>query len=162
MFLSPYNYNWLINWPLGCLKILHTTWNSRYIVGFRRFLGHWLRARLCCRKLSDSIFWLYYFTPRWLAGAMPCSKKVHKKYTKGKDKKQIRNENISFILSFIYSVNGLTNQRYVPKHSVVSKTPDSKIGVVGSTSLPEKRSVHRKPEYLSLFTGSKFATPKSF
>ena len=26
--------------------------------------GQWLRARLCCRKISDSIFWLYYFTPR--------------------------------------------------------------------------------------------------
>ena len=26
---------------------------------------------------------------------------------------------------------------------------------------PKKRAVHRKPEYLSLFTGSKFATPKS-
>ena len=25
--------------------------------------GQALRARLCCRKLSDSIFWLYYFTP---------------------------------------------------------------------------------------------------
>ena len=71
--------------------------------------GQWLRARLCCRKISDSIFWLYYFTPRWLAGAMPGPKKVHKKYTKGKDKKQIRDENISFILSFIYLVNGLTN-----------------------------------------------------
>ena len=26
--------------------------------------GQGLRARLCCRKISDSIFWLYYFTPR--------------------------------------------------------------------------------------------------
>ena len=36
-------------------------------VGFKRFLGsRWLRARLCCRKISDSIFWLFSFTPRWL------------------------------------------------------------------------------------------------
>ena len=49
-------------------------------VGFEGFLGgQWLRARLGCRKISDSIFWLYYFTPRWLAGAMPCPKKVQKK-----------------------------------------------------------------------------------
>ena len=34
-------------------------------VGFEGFYeGQWLRARLCCRKISDSIFWLYYFTPR--------------------------------------------------------------------------------------------------
>ena len=67
-----------------------------------------------------------------------------------------------FFHTFFYLLGEWINQRYVPKHSVVSKTPDSKIGVVGSTSLPEKRSVHRKPEYLSLYTGSKFATPKSF
>ena len=33
--------------------------------------GQWLRARLCCRKISDSIFWLFCFTPRCLAGALP-------------------------------------------------------------------------------------------
>ena len=34
-------------------------------VGFNKgFEGQGLRARLCCRKISDSIFWLYYFTPR--------------------------------------------------------------------------------------------------
>ena len=34
-------------------------------VEFERFLGcQWLKARLCCRKISDSIFWLYCFTPR--------------------------------------------------------------------------------------------------
>ena len=55
--------------------------------GLKGFLGsRWLRARLCCRKISDSIFWLFYFTPRWLAGAMPCPKKVQKKYTKRKDR----------------------------------------------------------------------------
>ena len=43
-----------------------------------------------------------------------------------------------FFHTFLYLLGEWTNQRYVPKHSVVSKTPDSKIGVVGSTSLPEK------------------------
>ena len=94
-------------------------------MGFEDFYeGQALRARLCCRKISDSIFWLYYFTPRWLAGAMPCPKKVHKNYTKGKDKKQIRDENISSIFSFIYLVNGLTNATsqniaWCPKHPTV-------------------------------------------
>ena len=49
-----------------------------------RFEGQELRARLCCRKISDSIFWLYYFTPRWLAGVMPCPKKVQKEIYKKK------------------------------------------------------------------------------
>ena len=34
--------------------------------------------------------------------------------------------------------------------------------VVGSTDTPWQDPVHRKPEYLSLSTGSKFATPASF
>ena len=91
---------------------------------------------------------------------MPCPKKVHRNMQKAKIKTDRRRKH--FFDTFLYLLGEWINQRYVPKHSVVSKTPDSKIGVVGSTSLPEKRSVHRKPEYLSLFTGSKFATPKSF
>ena len=30
----------------------------------KAFEGQGLRARLCCRKISDSIFWLHCFTPR--------------------------------------------------------------------------------------------------
>ena len=44
------------------------------------------------------------FTPRWLASAMPCPKKVPKEIYKKKRQKQIRDENISSILSFIYWV----------------------------------------------------------
>ena len=33
-------------------------------VGFDGFEGQGLRARLCCRKISDSIFWSYYSIPR--------------------------------------------------------------------------------------------------
>ena len=57
------------------------------VVGFEGFYeGQWLRARLCCRKMSDSIFWVCYFVLPHVdvAGAMPCPKKVHKKYTKRK------------------------------------------------------------------------------
>ena len=38
-------------------------------VGLEGVLGsQWLRQWRCCRKLSDSIFWLYYFTHvDWLA-----------------------------------------------------------------------------------------------
>ena len=43
-----------------------------------------------------------------------------------------------FFHTFLYLLGEWTNQRYVPRRSVVPKTPDSKIGVVGSTSLPEK------------------------
>ena len=134
--------------------------DARGVWGLKGFYeGQWLRARLCCRKISDSIFWLFCFTPRWLAGAMPCPKKVHKKYTKKIETDKRRKH---FFHTFLYLPGEWTNQHYVPRHSVVPKTPDSKNGVIGSTSLPEKREVHRKPEYLCLFTGSKFATRKSF
>ena len=88
---------------------------------WRLFEGQGLRARLCCRKISDSIFWLRCFTPRWLAGAMPCPKKVPKEMYKKKRQKQIRDENISSILSFIYLVKGLTDATsqdvaWCPKH----------------------------------------------
>ena len=67
---------------------------------------------------------------------MPCPKKVQKKYTKRKDRNNKRRKH--FFHTFLYLLGEWTNQRYVPRHSVEPKTPDSKIGVVGSTSLPEK------------------------
>ena len=79
-----------LNFLLGCL--LYSGCSSFTCSGFtnvefkRGFEGQGLRARLCCRKISDSIFWLYYFTTRWLTGTMPCPKKVQKKYTKRKDR----------------------------------------------------------------------------
>ena len=55
---------------------------------------------------------------------MPCPKKVHKKYTKGKDKNRQETKNFSFRLSFIYLVNELTNATsqniaWCPKHQIV-------------------------------------------
>ena len=84
--------------PVNSLMIAIKSWvNKNYTIQFSikswkgcgvwRFLGgQGLRAILCCRKISDSIFWLYHFTPCWLAGAMPCPKKVRKKYAKRKDR----------------------------------------------------------------------------
>ena len=43
-----------------------------------------------------------------------------------------------FFHTFLYLLGEWTNQRYILRRSVVPKTPDNKIGVVGSTSLPEK------------------------
>ena len=57
-----------------------------------------------------------------------------------------------FFHTFLYLLGEWTKQRYVPRHSVVPKTPDSKIGVVGSTSLPEKRG--RFTENLSIYLSS--------
>ena len=68
---------------------------------------------------------------------MPCSKESPKEiYKKEKIKTDKRRKH--FFHTFLYLLGEWTNQRYVPRHSVVPKTPDSKIGVVGSTSLPEK------------------------
>ena len=87
----------LVRVHLWCLKVFFS--RRGYQCGVWRFLGsQWLRARLCCRKISDSIFWLYYFTPRWLAGAMPCPKKVHKKYIQRKDRN--RQETKTFLPYF--------------------------------------------------------------
>ena len=47
---------------MWCLKVFRVEVTN---VGVEGFLGgQGLRARLCCRKISDSIFWLCYFTPR--------------------------------------------------------------------------------------------------
>ena len=68
--------------------------------------GQALRARLCCRKISDSIFWLYYFTPRWLTGAMPCPRKSLKKYTKRKHRADKRRKR--FFYTFLYLLGSTT------------------------------------------------------
>ena len=57
-------------------------------------------------------------------------------------------------------MNGLTNATsqniaWCPKHQIVKRCCQFDV------TTRKERSVHRKPEYLSLFTGSKFATPKS-
>ena len=75
-----------------------------YVWSLKAFEGF-----LCCRKISDFIFWLHCFTPRWLVGAMPCPKQVPKEIYKKKRQKQIRDENTSSTLSFIYWVKGLTD-----------------------------------------------------
>ena len=49
-----------------------------------------------------------------------------------------------FFHTFLCLLGECTNQRYVPRHSVVPKTPDCKIGVVGSTSPPEKEVSSQK------------------
>ena len=37
----------------------------RTVVGYGA-QGHGRRARLCCRLISDSIFWLFYFIPTFV------------------------------------------------------------------------------------------------
>ena len=57
-----------------------------------------------------------------------------------------------FFHTFLYLLGEWTNQRYTPRRSAVPKTPDGKIGVVGSTSLPEKRG--RFTENLNIYLSS--------
>ena len=100
-----YLFLFYLSFLLGKALLIFILWGLKVFsvevtnVGFEGILGgQWLRARLCCHKISDSIFWLYYFTPRWLAGAMPCPKKVQKKYTKRKDRN--RQETKTFLSYF--------------------------------------------------------------
>ena len=89
-------FHWLENY-VHCMFIFTLFWSSCFLrvfcffangpikyeyVGFEGFESQGLRARLCCRKISDSIFWLHCFTPRWLAGAMPYPKKAPKEIYK--------------------------------------------------------------------------------
>ena len=111
-----------LNFLLGCLLYSGCSFTCSGFtnVGFKRVLGRQtLRARLCCRKISDSIFWLYYFTPRWLAGAMPCQRKSKRNIQKEKIKTDKRRKH--FFHTFLYLLGEWTNQRYVPRHSVVPK-----------------------------------------
>ena len=45
-------------WHMWFLKVFRVEVTNVEFEGF--YEGQWLRARLCCRKMSDSIFWLYY------------------------------------------------------------------------------------------------------
>ena len=92
---------------------------------------------------------LFYPTLTWLAQCLAQRRSI-RNLQKGKIRTDRRRKH--FFHTFLYLLGEWTNQRYVPKHSVVSKTPDSKIGVVGSTSLPEKRV--RFTENLSIYLSS--------
>ena len=110
----------------------------------KAFEGQGLRARLCCRKISDSIFWLHCFTPRWLASAMPCPKKVPKRNIQ-KEKLEIDKRRKYFFYTFLYLLGEGINQRYVPGRSVVPKTPDSKMVLLVRRTLPERQRWYRFP-----------------
>ena len=66
--------------------------------------GQGQRARLCCCLISDSIFWLFYFTPTLVSRCNALPKKVPKRIIQKKRQQQIRDEDVSFIRSFIYWV----------------------------------------------------------
>ena len=90
-------------------------------MGFEDFESQGLRARLCCRRYLTPYFG-YTVSPHvdWPAQCL-AQRKSQKKYTKRKDRKKIRDGNISSILSFIYWVKGLTNAMscdaaWCPKH----------------------------------------------
>ena len=93
-----------------------------------------LRARLCCRNISDSIFWLYYFTPHWPAQCL-----VQRESKRNIQKEKIETDRRKhFFHTFLYLLGEWTNQRYVLGRSVVLKTPDSKMMLLVRRTLPDK------------------------
>ena len=56
-----------------------------------------------------------------------------------------------FFHTFLYLLGEWTNQRYVPRHSVVPKTPDSKMMLLVRRTLPDKT---RFTENLSIYLSS--------
>ena len=102
-------------------RLLHEYIGILSMWDFKAFEGQGLRARLCCRKYLTPYFG-YIILPHvdWPAQCL-AQRKSQKKYTKRKDRKKIRDENISSILSSIYWVKGLTNATswdvaWCPKH----------------------------------------------
>ena len=73
-------------------------------MGYEAAEDHGQRARLCCRLISDSIFWLFYFTPTLIGRCNTLPKKSSKRIIQKKRQQQIGDEDVSFILSFIYWV----------------------------------------------------------
>ena len=68
--------------------------------------GHGQRARLCYRLISDSIFWLVYFTPTLSGRCNAMPKKVPKELYKKKtatDKRRRR-----FFYTFLYLLGSTT------------------------------------------------------
>ena len=117
-------------------------------MGFEGFEGQGLRARLCCRRYLTPYFWLYYFTPRWLAGAMPLPKESPKRNIQ-KEKIEIDKRRKHLFYTFLYYwVKGLTNATSQVV-GVVPQTPKhqqhSKNGVVGSTDTAWKREIIWSP-----------------
>ena len=110
------------------------------MLGFEGFEGQGLRARLCCRRYLTPYFG-YIILPHvdWGAQCL-VQRKSQKKYTKRKDRKKIRDENISSILSFIYLVKGVTNATFqdvawCPKHQT------SKMVLSVRRTLPERERI---------------------
>ena len=77
-----------------CWQVLHSFWPyccqessslpEQMPVGDKAE-GHRQRARLCCHLISDSIFWLFYFTPMLASQCNALPKKVPKELNKRKD-----------------------------------------------------------------------------
>ena len=56
--------NFLFCWDVFfILGVHHSRVRGSLMWNLKAFEGQGLRARLCCRKISDSISWLHCFTP---------------------------------------------------------------------------------------------------
>ena len=60
--LTNVGFKIYIKFPMWGLKFFSVEVTNVWFEGF--YESQWLRARLCCRKISDSISWLFSFTPR--------------------------------------------------------------------------------------------------
>ena len=92
---------------------------------------------------------LFYPTLTGWRNALP---KESPKRNVQKEKIETDKRRKHFFHTFLYLPDEGTNQRYVPRRSVVPKTPYRKIVVVGSASLPEKEIGSQKTwVFISLY-----------
>ena len=112
-------------------------------VGFKRLL----KVRLCCRQISDFHILVISFYPT-LTGRRNALSKESPKRNIQKEKIEIDKRRKHFFHTFLYLLGEWTNQRYVPRRSVVPKTPDSKMMLLVRRTLPDKT---RFTENLSIY-----------
>ena len=112
-------------------------------MGFEDFEGQGLRARLCCRRYLTPYFG-YIILPT-LTGQRNALSKESPKRNIQKEKIEIDKRRKHFFYTFLYLLGEGTNQRYIPRRSVVPKTPDSKMVLLGSTDTARKRKIISSP-----------------
>ena len=110
---------------------------------FEGFESQGLRARLCCRKISDSIFWLHFHPT--LTGRRNALPKESPKRNIQKEKIEIDKRRKHFFYTFLYLLGEGTNQRYVPRRRRGTQNTRQQNGVVGSTDTAWKRKMISSP-----------------
>ena len=103
---NPLIWKWFISETSAKVVIWNTSNKnvSLELVGFHSWRSRAKGQGCFAVWIFDSIFWLFYFTPTLVSRCNALPKKVLKRILQKKRQQQIRDEDVSFILFFIYWV----------------------------------------------------------